>query len=95
MIIASENNQVAAVQLSLLLAAGEESVEVLVALSAFSGELVVCVSLVPDAELLDDLLLYPSAYQPPPFSWKELMDMSFLTVPEQSGQAANGSSVRR
>jgi hypothetical protein len=57
MIIALGNNQVAAVQLSLLLAAGEESVVVLVALSAFSGELLVCVSLAPDAELLDDLLL--------------------------------------
>ena len=87
-------------QLSLLLGTAEESVELpvdfSVDFSVFAVELfVVAVSLVVAPELLVDLLLYPSAYQPPPFSWKELMDISFLTDPEQSGQVVNGFSVMR
>jgi len=36
--------------------------------------------------------LYPSAYQPPPFSWKELIEMSFFNGPLQAGQVESGSS---
>lgn len=34
-----------------------------------------------DAVFVEPLavLEYPSAYQPPPFNWKELMDISFFT----------------
>ncbi len=39
-------------------------------------------------------LLYPSAYQPPPLSWNELKEMSFLSCPEQEGQVFNGVSER-
>lgn len=39
-------------------------------------------------------LLYPSAYQPPPLSWNELKEMSFLSFPEQEGQVFNGVSER-
>jgi hypothetical protein len=39
-------------------------------------------------------LLYPSAHQPPPLSWNELKEMSFLNCPEQEGQVFNGVSER-
>ena len=39
-------------------------------------------------------LLYPSAYQPPPFSWKLDCEMIFLRAPEQLGQVSNGLSER-
>jgi len=39
--------------------------------------------------------LYPSVYQPPPLSWKELIEISFLTSPPQSGQADTGASAKR
>jgi hypothetical protein len=43
----------------------------------------------------EDLPLYPSAYQPDPLSWNELLETSFFTVPAQSGHAVNGFSVIR
>ncbi len=36
---------------------------------------------------------YPSAYQPPPFKWKELVEISLCSEPSHLGQAVNGSSV--
>ncbi len=77
------------------LAGEEESLELPVFFSVFSEELFEAVSLVAEPELLHEVLLYPSAYQPPPLSLKELMDISFLIDPEHSGQVVNGSSVIR
>jgi hypothetical protein len=49
--------------------------------------------LLQDADApLADLLLYPSAYQPPPLSVKDVAEMTFLRDPEQSGQVVSGSS---
>ncbi|KPK00074.1 MAG: hypothetical protein AMJ60_02710 [Desulfobacterales bacterium SG8_35] len=87
--------QVVAEQVFLLSVTAEESGELPVVFSVFSGELFVEAVAAAASEPLHDLLLYPSAYQPPPFSLKELMDTSFLTNPEQSGQAVKGSSVMR
>jgi len=39
--------------------------------------------------------LYPSVYQPPPFNRKELMEISFLTLPPHSGHTDTGASAMR
>jgi hypothetical protein len=44
--------------------------------------------------LLAGELLYPSANQPPPFNWKELIEMIFFNVPSQDGQESTGASER-
>ena len=77
------------------LVVAEESLELPVAFSVFSAELFEAVAVEPEPELSHEVLLYPSAYQPPPLSLKELMDISFLIDPEHSGQVVNGSSVIR
>jgi hypothetical protein len=88
-------DQVAGEQFSLLLFFAEESVELLTVFSTFSEEFFVALFFVVETELLQDSLLYPSAYQPPPFNWKELLDISFLTDPEHSGQEVKEASVIR
>ena len=40
----------------------------------------------------EELELYPSAYQPPPFNWNELTEISFFKVPLQLGQVLIGLS---
>ena len=39
--------------------------------------------------------LYPSVYQPPPFNRKELMEISFRTLPPHSGHTNTGASAMR
>jgi hypothetical protein len=36
---------------------------------------------------------YPSLYQPPPLSWKEVIDTNFRTGPLHCGQLFNGESL--
>jgi hypothetical protein len=36
---------------------------------------------------------YPSLYQPPPLSWKEVIDTSFRTDPLHCGQLFSGGSL--
>ncbi len=36
---------------------------------------------------------YPSAYQPPPLSWKEFIDINFFTDAPHSGHSLNGASL--
>ena len=42
---------------------------------------------------VDLVFPYPSAYQPPPFNWKELVEISLRSRPLHLGHEVNGASV--
>ena len=82
-------------QLSVFVLATAVSEELPAFFSVLSGVFLAGAGVADEPELSPALLLYPSEYHPPPFSWKELLDMSFLTGPEQSGHTVRGLSVMR